>query len=189
MPSFRMKPKTERVAESLPIDLAEKDDWLGVVNEVETNKHGFQLTFMVFNDDGTQKKPRAGNEEKVEVTHLLGMEWANRRENILASLFPEMSEDGGDLELPDDLYERWALLKLGTQKQKEDETASSFMPRMQVRFLEIVPENLREACDKGAQSLFGRVRPQGIGATATADTEKASRESAKTDLDNPFGIS
>lgn len=159
MGNFEIKTKNSRLAERLPLDITEKDTYLAVVTEAEettgskSGKPYFKLGMTLFNEDGTPAQKRDGSGEGVTISLSTYESWPNW-EGVLASFFPAIAENGGNLDLPGDFYEHWALVKL---KIEQDDV--KYPPKLGFESLEPVPEQYLDVINAVSMEMNGKESP------------------------------
>jgi hypothetical protein len=150
--------KTARQTERLPLDPNEKDTYLGVIHGVEEKTSTakgtafFSLQISLYLEDGTPALKKDGSGEAVSLSYNTASHWPNW-DAVMSAFFPELDDGGGEIDLPDDFYERWAMVKIGVEEQKP---GSKFPPRLEIKGTDLLSGDYVDVIEKISTEENGR---------------------------------
>lgn len=169
----------KRQSQGLPVDVTQKDTYLGLITKATEWKKGggIQLVVTLYNEDGTKVPHQNGNEE-VEIgapMPLDGPKFATYTRAIFWEADQFTIDAGFDLE---DLIERWVYVKLERDKKRDEneQELQQWGPRLNVTMMTPIPPGEREMIRRLNERILGK--PLKV-LTIESDEEPARQTASK----------
>lgn len=165
----------KRQMQGLPVDIGQKDTYLGLITKATEWKKGggIQITVTLYNEDGTKVQHLNGSDTPVDIgapMPLEGPKFAAWTRAIFAEADQFTIDAGFDLE---DLYDRWVYVKLERDKKRDENEAelAQWGPRLNVTMMTPIPVGERPMIEAMHRRVLGKEPPR---LTVEAETPTAT---------------